>query len=80
MTTTARRTRPKIKRMTPLPRRQSWKALQAHYKNVLGLHLRALYRILAPARFEPNRVGLRQRVPVPILYNEAELGLIDGPW
>ena len=43
MTTTARRPRPKIKRMTPLPRRQSWKALQAHYKNVRELHLRTLF-------------------------------------
>jgi glucose-6-phosphate isomerase len=43
MTTTARRARPKIKRMIPLPRRQSWKALQAHYKQVRGLDLRALF-------------------------------------
>ena len=51
MTTTARRTRPKIKRMTPLPRRQAWKALQAHYKNVRGLHLRALFAD------DPQRAG-----------------------
>jgi glucose-6-phosphate isomerase len=43
MTTTARRTRPKVKRVTPLPRRQAWKALQVHYKNVRGLHLRGLF-------------------------------------
>jgi glucose-6-phosphate isomerase len=43
MTTASRRARPKIKRVTPLPRRQAWKALQAHYKNVRGLHLRALF-------------------------------------
>jgi glucose-6-phosphate isomerase len=44
MTTTARQARrPKIRRVTPLPRRQAWKALQAHYKTVRGLHLRALF-------------------------------------
>src|SRR6476620_7474199 len=43
MTTTTRRARPKIKRMTPLPRRQSWKALQAHWKTVREVHLRALF-------------------------------------
>jgi glucose-6-phosphate isomerase len=43
MTTTARRTRPKIKRMTALPRRQAWKALQAHYKDVRERHLRTLF-------------------------------------
>jgi glucose-6-phosphate isomerase len=43
MTTIARRARPKIKRVTPLPRRQAWKALQVHYKHVRELHLRALF-------------------------------------
>ena len=43
MTTTTRRARPKIKRLTPLPRRQAWKALQTHYKTVRQLHLRALF-------------------------------------
>jgi glucose-6-phosphate isomerase len=43
MTTMARRTRPKINRMTPLPRRQSWKALQAHHKDVRERHLRTLF-------------------------------------
>ena len=43
MTTTARSTRPRIKRVTPLPRRQAWKALQAHYKDAREIHLRTLF-------------------------------------
>lgn len=43
MATTARNKRPKIKRMTALPRRQAWKALQAHYKNARHMHLRTLF-------------------------------------
>lgn len=43
MATTARNSRPKIKRMTALPRRQAWKALQAHYKNARHMHLRTLF-------------------------------------
>jgi glucose-6-phosphate isomerase len=43
MTTTARSRRPKIKRMTLLPRRQAWKALQAHYKDARKMHLRTLF-------------------------------------
>lgn len=43
MTTTARSTRPKLKRVTPLPRRQAWKALQAHYKDAREIHLRTLF-------------------------------------
>lgn len=43
MTTTARSTRPRIKRVTPLPRRQAWKALQAHYKDAREMHLRTLF-------------------------------------
>jgi glucose-6-phosphate isomerase len=43
MTTTARSTRPRIKRVTPLPRRQAWKALQSHYKNAREMHLRTLF-------------------------------------
>ena len=43
MTTTARSTRPRITRVTPLTRRQAWKALQAHYKDARGMHLRTLF-------------------------------------
>ncbi len=43
MAMTARNRRPKIKRMTALPRRQAWKALQAHYKNARHMHLRTLF-------------------------------------
>ena len=43
MTTTARSARPKLKRMTFLPRRKAWKALQAHYKAMQEVHLRTLF-------------------------------------
>jgi len=43
MATTARSRQPKIKRMTSLPRRQAWKALQAHYKDAREMHLRTLF-------------------------------------
>src|SRR5260370_29829763 len=29
--------------IAPLPKRKAWKALQAHYKKVRGLHLRNLF-------------------------------------
>ncbi|HET9313235.1 MAG TPA: glucose-6-phosphate isomerase [Nitrospira sp.] len=41
MTTTTRR--PKIQRRTTLPRRQTWKALQTHYKSMQSMHLRTLF-------------------------------------
>ena len=41
MTTTTRR--PKIQRRTTLPRRQTWKALQTHYKSMQAMHLRILF-------------------------------------
>ncbi|HET9845671.1 MAG TPA: glucose-6-phosphate isomerase [Nitrospira sp.] len=43
MPTTAHITRPKIKRITPLPKRPAWKALQAHYKSIRQIHLRTLF-------------------------------------
>jgi glucose-6-phosphate isomerase len=43
MTTTTPRRRPKIQRRTTLPRRQAWKALQAHYKSMQATHLRTMF-------------------------------------
>ncbi len=43
MTTTTPRRRPKIQRRTTLPRRQAWKALQAHYKSTQAAHLRTMF-------------------------------------
>jgi len=43
MTTTTPRRRPKIQRRTALPRRQAWKALQAHYKSMQATHLRTMF-------------------------------------
>jgi glucose-6-phosphate isomerase len=43
MTTTTPRRRPKIQRRTALPRRQAWKALQAHYKSMQAAHLRSMF-------------------------------------
>src|SRR4029079_2791018 len=43
MTTTTPRRRPKIQRRTTLPRRQAWKALQAHYKSMQAAHLRSMF-------------------------------------
>ena len=43
MTTTTPRRRPKIQRRTTLPRRQAWKALQAHYKSMQAAHLRTMF-------------------------------------
>src|SRR5262245_2194002 len=43
MPTTARKARPKLRRITPLHRRKAWKALQAHYKSMQAVHLRTLF-------------------------------------
>ena len=43
MTTTTRKTRAKAPRVTPLARRQAWKALQAHAKTIREVHLRTLF-------------------------------------
>src|SRR6476660_2182415 len=43
MTTTTPKRRPKIQRRTTLPRRQAWKALQAHYKSMQAEHLRTMF-------------------------------------
>jgi glucose-6-phosphate isomerase len=43
MTTTTRKARAKTPRVTPLARRQAWKALQAHAKTIREVHLRTLF-------------------------------------
>jgi glucose-6-phosphate isomerase len=43
MTTTTQKTPRKTVRIKPLVNRQSWKALQAHYKEIRAVHLRTLF-------------------------------------
>ena len=43
MTTKTRKAPSTMARIKPLPRRKSWKALQAHYKAVRDVHLRTLF-------------------------------------
>jgi glucose-6-phosphate isomerase len=60
MTTTTPRRRPKIQRRTALPRRQAWKALQAHYKSMQAAHLRSMFADdpLRGSRMSVEAIGL----------------------
>ena len=69
MTTTTRR--PKIQRRTTLPRRQAWKALQTHYKNMQAMHLRTLFTE------DPQRGGRMTMEAVGVLLDYSKNRITD---
>ena len=69
MTTTTRR--PKIQRRTTLPRRQTWKALQTHYKNMQAMHLRTLFTE------DPQRGGRMTMEAVGVLLDYSKNRITD---
>jgi glucose-6-phosphate isomerase len=69
MTTTTRR--PKIQRRTTLPRRQTWKALQTHYKSMQAMHLRTLFTE------DPQRGGRMTMEAVGVLLDYSKNRITD---
>ena len=69
MTTTTRR--PKIQRRTTLPRRQTWKALQTHYKSMQSMHLRTLFTE------DPQRGGRMTMEAVGVLLDYSKNRITD---
>src|SRR5688572_726645 len=69
MTTTTRR--PKIQRRTTLPRRQTWKALQTHYKSMQSMHLRTLFTE------DPQRGGRMMMEAVGVLLDYSKNRITD---